>query len=214
MRIDYAQISIQPYISFSALGLQTVRRSLAILKAQGVWTMLELPHLDERTRQLMLNEVEYDIERNQLHISPVLSGQGQRDYPNLLLKAIESGNEETLATHLRLHRRLERAAPRKRTSGGFTIASTPVNAAETLAESEFNRYYIRALCRRAIEDNIPFVVVYRAKPVRTPRPQSEEVVETTIEPGKLLTDLRQHPGEATELGVPGGPNSGISIRLP
>ena len=44
-------------------------------------------NLDERTRQLMLEEVEYDIAHNQLHISPFLSGQGVRDYPNLLREA-------------------------------------------------------------------------------------------------------------------------------
>jgi hypothetical protein len=89
-----------------------------------------------------------------------------------------------------------------------------VTAADTLSEGEFNRYYIRALCRRAIQDHIPFVVVYRAKPVVTPRPQSAEALETTLDPEVLLEDLRTHPGEASKLGVPGGPNSGLSIHLP
>jgi len=37
------------------------------------------------------------------------------------------------------------------------------NAHEMLAEGEFNRFYIRALCARAIEDGLPEVTVYRAK---------------------------------------------------
>jgi hypothetical protein len=41
-------------------------------------------NLDDRTRKLMSEEMEYDIAHNQLHISPFLSGQGQRDYVNLL----------------------------------------------------------------------------------------------------------------------------------
>jgi hypothetical protein len=175
---------------------------------------LELLNLDERTRQLMLEELEYDIGHNQLHISPVLSGQGQRDYPNLLRDAIREGNEETLASELRGRRRLSRALPRRRPQGGYLIASTPSTAADTLAEGEFNRYYIRAVCRRALEDKLPFVIVYRAKPVRNPRPESVELVENTLEPAALLEDLRAHPGESTELNVPAGPNSGISVRLP
>ena len=140
---------------------------------------LYLVNLDARTRQLMREEMEYDAGRNELHISPVLSGQGQRDYPNLLREAIESGTDETLA------------------------------------ESQFNRYYIRALCRRALEDGIEALVIYRAKPVATPRPESEALVETTIDPAALLEDLRAHTGEETPaLGVPAGPNSGISVRLP
>jgi hypothetical protein len=171
-------------------------------------------NLDERTRQLMLEEVDYDIEHNQLHISPLLSGQGQQDYVNLLREAIQSGNDETLSEGLRARRRITRALPRRKPKGGFSIAAAPNNAAEMLAESEFNRFYIRALARRAIEEGINDLVVYRAKPVQNPRPQSEALVEATLPPQELLDDLRAHTDEPPELGVPSGPNSGLSVRLP
>ncbi|MFW6096767.1 MAG: hypothetical protein ACOC9Z_01760 [Chloroflexota bacterium] len=176
---------------------------------------LYLPHLDERTRTLMLNEVDYDVARQELHISPYLSGQGQRDYETLLREAIASGDEETLAARLAEHRRIARTAHRRNPEGGYTIVTVPNNAAQTIAESEFNRYYIRALCRRALEDGIGELIVYRAKQVREPRPESEELVETTVAPAELLQDLRQNVGDAApEMGIPGGPNSGISVRLP
>ncbi len=176
---------------------------------------LYFENLDERTRQLMLAEVDYDISHNQLHISPFLSGQGQRDYVNLLREAIQHGNDETLAQQLRDHRRILRTLPRRNPKGGYSIATTPENAAQVLAESEFNRYYIRALARRAIEDGIPELVIYRAKPVSNPRPESEARIETSLSPEELLEDLRAHPGdEPPALGVPAGPNSGLSVRLP
>jgi hypothetical protein len=176
---------------------------------------LYLENLDDRTRQLMLDELEYDIAHNQLHISPFLSGQGQRDYLELIREAIRSGTDQTLAENLRLHRRINRTQPRRQPKGGYSIASTPENAAEVLAESEFNRYYIRGLARRAIEDGIPELVIYRAKPAKNPRPESEARVETSISPQDLLDDLRAHPGdEPPALGVPSGPNSGLSVRLP
>jgi len=176
---------------------------------------LYFENLDDRTRQLMLDEMEYDIAQNQLHISPFLSGQGQRDYANLLREAIQSGNDETLAQNLREHRRILKTLPRRNPKGGYSIAATAENAAEVLAESEFNRYYIRGLARRAIEDGISELVIYRAKPVRNPRPESESRVETVLSPEELLADLRAHPGdEPPTLGVPSGPNSGLSVRLP
>ena len=177
---------------------------------------LYFENLDDRTRQLMLDEMEYDIANNQLHISPFLSGQGQRDYANLLHEALEGGNDESLAQNLREHRRILKTLPRRNPKkGGYSIAATVENAAEVLAESEFNRYYIRGLARRAIEDGIQELVVYRAKPVRNPRPESEARVETAISPKELLEDLRSHPGdERPTLGVPSGPNSGLSVRLP
>lgn len=170
--------------------------------------------LDDRTRQLMSEEMDYDIAHNQLHISPFLSGQGQRDYANLLREAIQRGTDETLAKSLREHRRIVRTQPRRKPEGGYMIAATPANAARLLAESEFNRFYIRALARRAIEDGISQLVVYRAKPVRNPRPESEALVETTLAPKDLLADLRAHPDQPPALGVPSGPNSGLSVRLP
>jgi len=176
---------------------------------------LYLENLDDRTRQLMLDEMEYDISHTQLHISPFLSGQGQRDYANLLREALQGGNDETLAESLRDHRRILRTLPRRNPSGGYSIAATAENAAQVLAESEFNRYYIRALARRAIEDGIQELVIYRAKPVQNPRPESEARVETALSPQDLLEDLRAHPGdERPSLGVPSGPNSGLSVRLP
>ncbi|MGH2524294.1 MAG: hypothetical protein ACRDH2_17435, partial [Anaerolineales bacterium] len=149
---------------------------------------LYLVNLDERTRQLMLDEMQHDIAHNQLHISPVLSGQGQRDYPNLLREAIGSGDDESLAQSLREHRRLLKSMQKRKPGGGYTIATVPATAAETLAKGEFNRYYIRALCRRALEDGINELVVYRAKPVTQARPESETLVETVISPVALLED--------------------------
>ena len=176
---------------------------------------LYLENLDDRTRELMLDELEYDMAHNQLHISPFLSGQGQRDYAELLRDALQTGTDESLAENLRAHRRIIRTLPRRQPKGGYSIAATPENAAQVLAESEFNRYYIRGLARRAIEDGIQELVIYRAKPARNPRPESEARVETSLSPQELLDDLRAHPGdEPPTLGVPSGPNSGLSVRLP
>jgi hypothetical protein len=176
---------------------------------------LNFENLDDRTRGLMLDEMEYDVAHNQLHISPFLSGQGQRDYGNLLREALQSGNDESLANSLREHRRILRTLPRRNPKGGYSIVATPENAAQVLAESEFNRYYIRAVARRAIEDGVAELVIYRAKHVRSPRPESQARLETSLPPRALLEDLRAHPGdEPPMLGVPAGPNSGLSVRLP
>jgi hypothetical protein len=123
--------------------------------------------------------------------------------------------QESLAASLRSHRRITRALPRRnRQKGGFQLASAPENAAEILAEGEFNRFYIRALARRTIQDGISELVVYRAKRARHPRAESETLIETSLSAKDLLADLRSHPDQPPALGVPSGPNSGISVRLP
>lgn len=175
---------------------------------------LNLLNLDGRTRQYMQKELEYDLARQQLHISPYLSGQGIHDFTNLLREAIGKGSEETLAEALSEKRRIARTAHRQQPQGGFHIVSVPANAAEMIANDAFNRYYIRALCCRAIEEGIKHLVVYRARPVQMPRSRSEELVETAVDPTQLLKDLRRHTGEDTDLGIPGGPNSGLSVHFP
>lgn len=175
---------------------------------------LNLLDLDGRTRQYMQKELEYDLARQQLHISPYLSGQGIHDFTDLLRNAIKKGDEETLAEALRDKHRIARTAHRQLPQGGFHIVSVPANAAEMIANDAFNRYYMRALCCRAIDEEMEQLIVYRAKPVHTPRSRSEELVETAVDPTQLLKDLRQHTGEATDLGIPGGPNSGLSVHMP
>jgi hypothetical protein len=171
-------------------------------------------NLDDETRKWMLAELDEDVAQNRLHISPYLSGQGVHDYPSLLRTALTSGTEDTLAEALRQQRRIERSTDRKKPAGGYAIVSVPENAAQVLAESEFNRYYIRGVARRAVEAGIPEVVVYRAKPVDEPRVESEALVESTVPPQVLLDDLRAHTGDKPVLGIPAGPGSGLSVRLP
>lgn len=175
---------------------------------------LNLHLLDNRTRALMLAEVRYDLGSNNLHISPYLSGQVVHDFAALLKEAIKNGDDKSLAETLKQKGRISRTAHRRLSNNGHSIYTIPSNTAEMIAEDTFNRYYIRAVCLRALADGIDKVIVYRAKPVSSPRTRSEALIETTVDPVDLLLDLRQNTGETTEMGIPGGPNSGISVCLP
>ena len=175
---------------------------------------LDYKNLDERTRQLMLTEIERDIALDSLYVSENLSAQGQIDYPDLIRNAAKGGNDVTLAadisTRLNSHEK-----PRRLNSG--KLSKPPVmrsNAHEMLAEGEFNRFYIRACCLCAIEDGISEVVVYRAKTVQSARAASEQMISQMILAEQLLNDLRNNPGVDTALGLPPGPNSGLSVHLP
>lgn len=175
---------------------------------------LQHHHLDDRTRKLMLAEIEQDIASNKLYLSDNLSPQGRIEYPGLLKGAALNGNDAMLAqelsTRLNSHEK-----PRQLKSG--ELSKPPimrVNAQEMLAEGEFNRFYMRAICARVIEDGIKSVVVYRAKEVANARSASEEMLGKHMPPEALLQDLRTHPGVDTARGLPLSPNSGLCIRIP
>ena len=162
----------------------------------------------------MPTEIGRDVDASTLYLSDNLSDQGKAQYPDLIRDAARTGNDDTLATTIRSHLN-SHEKPRKLKSGGYS--KPPVmrsNAHQMLGEGEFNRFYIRALCARAIEDGISQVIVYRAKAVENARSASEAKIGQGVPVEALLNDLRNSQGVDTALGLPPGPNSGLSVRLP
>jgi len=175
---------------------------------------LNLINLDERTRTLMIEEVDMDISQQNLYISPRLTTEGQQRYPDLLKEAIRQHDDQWLAKNLQSGNFLKAEEQRRKPNGGYTIVRVPITAPVTLAEGEFNRFYCRAVCLRAIQDGIGNVEVYRAKDVTTERPESKAKIGSLVSASELLSDLRTHQGVEPALGLPPGPNSGLSIRIP
>lgn len=175
---------------------------------------LMLTNLDESTRQLMVAEYDLDIANNALYFSNRLTDTGRQTYPALLKEAIHGGDDNSLAQNIRSAGIIKAQEERRSQTKGIIFAKVPANAPEMLAEGEFNRFYCRGVCARAIKDGITDVVVYRAKHTEHPRPESETKIGQRINAAALLNDLRTHQGVDTAFGLPAGPNSGLSVRLP
>lgn len=157
----------------------------------------------------MAAEHDRDSSTGSVHHSTVLNATGRARWSTILREAIDHGNPEQLAHKLQY-------GMLKTENVSHTGHSYRVNArfySNMIGESEFNRYYIRAVCLLAIERGIEHVVVYRAKQVDSPRPESERLRGKRIRAVDLLDDLRRNIGRETEYGVP-KPNSGLSVRLP
>lgn len=172
------------------------------------------PHLDDRTRKLMAEELAADVAQKKVYYSPRLVPPLRQRWVDLLTEAIQTSDDDWLAAKARRERLLLDRELRHSSRGRPFSAQVPNNAEDMLAEGEFNRYYIRALCRRAEQDGIEAVEVFRAKAVADPRLASQMRIGMMICPKRLLEDLRRSVGIDTALGVPAGPNSGISVRIP
>lgn len=168
-------------------------------------------NLDNETRELMTSEIKSDISKEQLYFSKRFNENGHKLYPQLLLDSVESGNEESLAIALKQNNCF---ADRESRNGknGVTYAKIPETANQTLAESEFNRFYIRALALRATSLGQK-LTIYRARHSDNPRSESEMMIGKQVSADKLLNDLRNSIGVDTALGLPAGPNSGLSVKL-
>lgn len=174
---------------------------------------LNLHHLDPLTRKHMLDEIELDEQTQSLYISPRLTPHFSPEYSGILKSVVADGHDETLAAELARPGRLNSHETRN-TAKGVISAKVPVTAPATLSEGEFNRFYIRGLCARAMSEGVTHLEVYRAKSVTNPRPESEALLGQRIPVEQLLNDLRASIGIDTVLGLPAGPNSGLSVRLP
>jgi hypothetical protein len=176
---------------------------------------LHYENLDSETRAHMLSELELDIKTNNLLESTWLSEQGKADWPELMRVAIKVGADDTLADELRSDNRMNQTGQRRKPKGGFTTYRLPDRAPNVIAEGEFNRYYVRGVCLRALEaqgENAE-IGIYRGKEVENPRVGSEEKIGQNFSAQAILDDLRASVGLEPTLGMPPGPNSGLTAKL-
>jgi hypothetical protein len=209
-------------------------------------TTHKLVDLDETTRKWMMEEYRRDLDQGTLFVSPLLTDRGRREYADLLKEAIEHHDEVWLASALGSGDRMNltqrsvhqgagaspgtathtgRPPSKNSALGGEESQEMPNSTPEVLAEGEFNRYYARGLCRRAIDEGMDVLEIYRYgraagvhftdQSLDVPsEPGIDRTGGTTVDPRELLASLRKSPEEELDTGLPGEPDSGLSVRLP
>jgi hypothetical protein len=169
-------------------------------------------NLDDQTRAHMLEE----IAAGNHYLSPRLTPDGREAWPAMLAEAAQSYVDDWIAEQLLARRYLHHEEEFIRHNKTFQRRINQPHAAQMLAEGEFNRYYLRGLCVRAQVAGQAHLLIYRGKEVSQPRPESEAKIGTLIATELLLSMLRTNDFITIEqvIGVPGGPNSGLTCKLP
>jgi len=161
----------------------------------------------------MLAELEEDLTHDTCYFAKRFNDDGRSRYVLVLREALESGGPETIRDAFEPVSSKYWILETRTTTG--KRSTTPRTAARTLAEGEFNRYYMLAICRRASSEGNGSVLVVRSKPVDNPR--ADPLVKVNegdiLDATQVLDDLREHPGTDSRLGIPRGPNSGLSLRF-
>lgn len=169
-------------------------------------------NLDEITREYMLEESQLGSH----YISPRLTEDGQIRWQSLFEEGIKIYDDDWIAQEIL--KRGYMKSQEEYTRNGITRLRNinKLNAAQQLAEGEFNRYYLRGLCLRAKAEGKDFLIVYRGKAVNNPRLESEQKIGTQVSTNTLLDILRTNDFVTIEaaIGIPGGPNSGLTCRIP
>ena len=174
---------------------------------------LVLAHLDPCTRQFMLAELEADLADGTLYCSPQLSEEGLRQYARLLRAAVLTGTDDSFAEELSAR---EAVRPPSRWQHPREVGPGEALTAATirLAEREFHRFYLRGLCRRALDQGVQTLVIYRARPADPGRATSDAMVGVRIAVSSLLEDLRGTFRLLPPHGLPQCNDPGLSVRLP
>jgi len=163
-------------------------------------------NLNQNVRSFMLSEINNDIEMDNFYISERLNDTGKENYAAFLIDSATNSDEEAFEALLDIETHFNPTSLRL----GKPV-KTPSNASSLLCQSEFNRYYIRAICAYAIANNINEVEIYRARESSWSRPESEAKIGKKISAQDLLDDLRSSIGAEPKL-MP-EVNSGLSVKI-
>jgi hypothetical protein len=172
---------------------------------------LQYQNLDPTTRRFAIGELDDDLKSGAFHASERLRPTAIADYQHLLRESLRYYDD--LWLEQRASDLLVDFETRQTRSGGQTTAKIPEMASRMLAEGDFNRYYMRGVALRAIEEGRQVVEVYRARLSLEPRPDSAEAEGQRVQAKDVLDYLRGTTNVAPSDVRLGRPNSGLSVRL-
>lgn len=166
--------------------------------------MYKFPELDSAVRSYMLEELELDIRVGLFYESVYLQQAFIPAYQQVLYSGFKNGDVNTIINALGSYFFKREVNNRK----------TPVNIATTLAFNDFNRYYMRAILKKAINES-KNVCIYRAKESGNQRSESGMLIgrcyssnEAEVMLG-IMQDYRVLFKKPLEFFKP---NSGLSLK--
>jgi hypothetical protein len=174
--------------------------------------MFNFENLDDTTRSSMLQAIEEAEKTNNIYYSTRFNQNGNNQWLPLLKQAAQQFNEHWLAYQLEFNELMKDFESAIKPSGGYTSKHVPHTAAETMAEGQFNRFYILGLCKRARAESITHLEIYRAKERLDPRPESEALIGTLLSIDEIESQLKETKASFKSQLVK--PNSGLCVKLP
>lgn len=172
---------------------------------------LQYESLDPTTRRFAIAELDGDLATGAYHSSERIRPTAVAEYQRYLHEALRYYDDRWLEEHA--SDLMIDFEPRRTRSGGQTAVKLPQMASRMLAEGDFNRYYMRGVALRAVEEGRQVVEVYRARLSLEPRRESAELEGHRLPAEEVLKYLRGEQVADPAVTALGRPNSGLSVRL-
>lgn len=178
---------------------------------------MDYEELDHTTRGFMLREFEAEERTGSPYRSPRLSQAGRSVWPELMAAAIDHGDDETLRAALSDPRYFVPTEMARRRGGAmFPRRVNPFHAAETLALTEFNTWYVRGLASRLLAEGVEWCQAYRAGVPKYTTGRCSVHEERLFLVQEIYDGHRAaywpEPGRPAVLSIPCHPNCHHSIR--
>lgn len=174
--------------------------------------MFNFLNLDNDVRQAMLAAIAEAERTGNIYYSARFNDAGRREWLSLFKEAASTYNEHWLAYQLEAKKLMKDFEMAQTPSGGYTTKHVPHTAAETMAEGQFNRFYILGLCLYARAKGIQTLTIYRGKTVANSRGESENLIGTSLPISELENQLKETSNSFKSALCK--PNSGLSVKLP
>ncbi len=174
--------------------------------------MFNFKNLDSLTRSYIVEAIDEAEQTNNIYYSARFNNAGREQWLNLLKEAAKEHNDHWLAFQLQARQLMVDFEGVHAPLGNYTIKHVPHNAAETMAEGQFNRFYILGLCKRAKSEGITELAIYRAKERYEPRSSSQVLIGKLISVDEIEAQLKETSASFKSSLVK--PNSGLSAKLP
>jgi hypothetical protein len=179
--------------------------------------VMAFEELDDTTREYMLREFEDEESSGNPYRGQNLSPQGRAAFPDLMREAIAGGTEETLARALQDARYWNRREHYVTRQGRAAQRDVNINqAAERLATSEFNTWYVRGLCRRLLDEGVSQCQAYRAAEPKWEHGECARYEGEVFDVEEIYAGHRARywppPGDATAVSIPFTPGCHHTIR--
>ena len=175
--------------------------------------MFNFINLDEKTRAYMLEAIDDADRIGNIYYSSRFNDTGRQEWLWLLKQAAREHDEQWLAEQVESNHLMRELEGGRTPRGNYSVKHIPQEAAaDTLAEGQFNRFYMLGLARRAKADGIGDLEVYRARETATPRPESQAMIGSLISVDEVEGQLRDTKASLKSplLQL----RSGISLKLP
>src|SRR5918911_807203 len=169
---------------------------------------LQYESLDPTTRRFAIAELDGDLTTGAYHTSERIRPTAIAEYQRYLHEALRYYDDRWLEEHAA--DLMVDFEPRRTRTGGQTAVKLPEMASRMLAEGDFNRYYMRGVALRALEEGKQVVEVYRARLSLEPRRESAELEGRRLPATEVLRYLRGEEVADPAVAALGRPNSGLS----